>query len=343
VLAYQIHEWGQEPELRDIDVPEPRAGEILLRIAGAGACHSDLHLIEAREAWPWPLPMTLGHENAGWIEALGAGVRGWEIGEPVVVYGAWGCGSCRQCRVSAENNCERSKEMPYIGGGAGLPGGLAEFMIVPAERLLLRLGDLDPVLAAPLTDAGLTSYHAVKHALPLLTAGSTAVVIGVGGLGHIALQILRALTPAHVIAVDTSPAKLALAGGYGAHLAVQAGPDAVDEILEHTGPAGATYILDLVGVPSTVQLAGRLSKRGGEIAIVGLGGAELPVGFRSVASDCSVISPYWGTALELEEVLDLARAGLIAAEVERFPLADVALAYARMRDGSLTGRAVIVP
>ncbi len=335
--------WGQAPELREIDVPEPRAGEVLLRIAGAGACHSDLHIIEAREARPWALPMTLGHENAGWIAALGAGVHGWEVGEPVAVYGPWGCGRCRQCRVSAENNCERAAELPYHGGGVGLPGGMAQYMLVPSPRLLVALGDLDPVDAAPLTDAGLTPYHAIKHALPLLTGGSTAVVIGIGGLGHLALQILRALTPARVIAVDASPAKLAHATRHGAHIAVEAGPDAAAEILEHTGPAGATYVLDLVGAPATVALAGRLSKRGGEVAIVGLAGAELPVGFRSVASDCSVISPYWGSALELVEVLDLARAGHIAADVERFALEDVAVAYERMRAGTLTGRAVIVP
>ena len=126
-------------------------------------------------------------------------------------------------------------------------------------------------------------------------------------------------------------------------MAVEAGPDAAAEILEHTGPAGATYVLDLVGAAATVALAGRLSKRGGEVAIAGLGGAELPVGFRSVASDCSVISPYWGSALELVEVLDLARAGHIAADVERFALEEVGVAYERMRAGTLTGRAVIVP
>jgi propanol-preferring alcohol dehydrogenase len=343
VLAYQVVAWGEEPELRDVDVPEPRAGEVLVRIGGAGACHSDLHILEAREARPWPLPMTLGHENAGWIEALGDGVRGWEVGQPVAVYGPWGCGRCRQCRVSAENNCERAAELPYHGGGVGLDGGMATFMLVPSDRLLVPLGDLDPVEAAPLTDAGLTPYHAIKRALPLLTPGSTAVVIGIGGLGHMALQILRAITPARVIAVDAAAAKLEDAVRHGADAAVLAGPDAAPEILEHTGGAGATYVLDLVGAPPTVELAGRLSVRGGEIAIAGLAGGELPVGFRSTASDCTVVSPYWGSALELMEVLDLARAGHIRADVERFPLTGVANAYDRMREGTLAGRAVIVP
>jgi propanol-preferring alcohol dehydrogenase len=343
LLAYQVVTWGEEPVLNEIPVPEPSPGEVLVRIAAAGACHSDLHIIEAREPRPWALPMTLGHENTGWIEAVGAGVRRWEIGEPVAVYGPWGCGRCRQCRLSAENNCERATELPYHGGGVGLDGGMAQFMLIPSERLLVPLGDLDPVLAAPLTDAGLTPYHAIKRALPLLIGGSTAVVIGIGGLGHLALQLLRALTPAYVIAVDQSAQKLADATRHGADATVRAGPDAATEILAHTGPAGATYVLDLVGVQPTVELAGRVSSRGGEVSIVGLGGAELGVGFRSVASDCTVVSPYWGSAVELGEVLALARRGSIEPDVERFTLEDVASAYSRMREGSLAGRAVIVP
>jgi alcohol dehydrogenase, propanol-preferring len=343
LLAYQVVTWGEEPVLNDVRVPEPGPGEVLVRIAAAGACHSDLHIIEAREPRAWPLPMTLGHENTGWIEKLGAGVGGWEVGEPVAVYGPWGCGRCRQCRRSAENNCERAAQLPYHGGGVGLDGGMAEFMLIPSERLLVRLGDLDPILAAPLTDAGLTPYHAIKRALPVLVGGSSAVVIGVGGLGHMALQLLRTLTPAYVIAVDTSPEKLEQATRHGANAIVQAGPGAAAEVLARTGPAGATYVLDLVGAEPTVELAGKLSSRGGEVSIVGLGGAELGVGFRSVASDCTVVSPYWGTAVELSEVLSLARAGRIKPEIERFALTDVATAYDRMRAGTLGGRAVIVP
>ncbi len=343
MLAYQVVRWGDAPVLNDVAVPEPGPGEVLVRIAAAGACHSDLHIVDAREPRRWALPMTLGHENTGWIEALGAGVRGWEIGEPVAVYGPWGCGRCRQCRMSAENNCERAAELPYHGGGVGLDGGMAQFMLIPSDRLLIPLGDLDPVLAAPLTDAGLTPYHAIKRALPLLIGGSTAVVIGIGGLGHLALQLLRALTPAYVIAVDQSPQKLEQATRHGADTTVQAGPDAAEQVLAHTGPAGATYVLDLVGAQPTVELAGRISSRGGEVSIVGLAGAELGVGFRSVASDCTVVSPYWGTAVELREVLALARAGRIEPQIERFALVDVGLAYERMREGTIAGRAVIVP
>lgn len=343
MLAYQIVDGSAEPLLRDVDVPEPDPGEVLIRIAAAGACHSDLHIIDAGAKLRWPRPMTLGHENTGWIEALGSGVRRREPGEPVAVYGPWGCGGCRQCRASAENNCERADELPYHGGGLGRDGGMAEFMLVPSDRLLIPLGDLDPVCAAPLTDAALTPYHAIKRALPRLTGGSSAVVIGIGGLGHMALQLLRELTPAHLIAVDRSPGKLSGAGRHGASSTVEMGPDAEAEILEHTGPAGASYVLDLVGAQETVELAGRISSRGGEVAIVGLGGGELAVAAGRFKSDCAVVIPYWGTAIELMEVLALARAQRIRPEIERFALRDAALAYARMREGSLAGRAVLVP
>ena len=234
--AYQLTTWQSQPELREVEIPEPGPGQVLLRVGGAGACHSDLHLME----WPegtmdFELPFTLGHENAGWVEAVGAGVEGLEIGEAVAVYGPWGCGRCRACRRSAENYCERQAEIGAFGGGLGLDGGMAEYMLVPHPRLLLPLGDLDPRDAAPLSDAALTPYHAIKRSLHLLAPGSTAVVIGVGGLGHMAVQILRELTPARVIAVDTSAEKLRLAREVGAEEAVEPGAGAAEAIRELTG------------------------------------------------------------------------------------------------------------
>lgn len=345
MLAYQFHTWGEQPELREIEPPRAGPGEVVIRVGGAGACHSDLHIVSAREQFPWKLPFTLGHENAGWIEEVGAGVKGWEPGAPVAVYGPWGCGRCRQCRLSAENCCENFASMGSAGGGAGRDGGMAELMLVPSDRLLVPLGELHPLEAAPLTDAGLTPYHAIKRSLPLLTPGSSAVVIGLGGLGHMALQLLRRLSPAKIIAVDSAPAKVETATAYGADVAVHSSgdSDAVAEILAHSGGKGATVVFDLVGAPATAKLAGAISRRGGEVSMVGLGGAELPVGFRSVASDCTVVSPYWGTLVELMEVIELANLGLIKAEIERFALADVAGAYERMEAGTLKGRAVIEP
>ena len=183
-----------------------------MKVGGAGACHSDLHVMEWPAGFlPYELPFTLGHENAGWIEALGAGVKGWEVGEAVAVYGPWGCGRCRPCRTGLETLCERAAQLGAAGGGLGRDGGMAEYMLVPDPRLLVPLGDLDPRDAAPLSDAALTPYHAIKLALHQLVPGTSAVVIGVGGLGHMAVQILRALTPARVIATDIDAGKLELA------------------------------------------------------------------------------------------------------------------------------------
>jgi alcohol dehydrogenase, propanol-preferring len=342
--AYQLTAWQTPPQLREVEVPEPGPGEVLLKVGGAGACHSDLHLME----WPegqmnFDLPFTLGHENAGWIEAIGAGVKDLEAGEPVAVYGPWGCGRCRACRRSEENYCEHQAEIGAFGGGLGLDGGMAEYMLVPAARLLLPLGDLDPRNAAPLSDAALTPYHAVKRSLDLLVPGSTAVVIGVGGLGHMAVQILRALSPARVIAVDTSAEKLRLARDVGAEEAVMAGEGATEAINDAMQGRGAELVIDMVGSDDTLALSAQIVRFESHLTVVGLAGGAFQLGFGALPFECQITIPYWGSATELMEVLDLARAGKIRAHVERFPLDRVEDAYEKMRGGTLEGRAVICP
>lgn len=342
--AYQLTAWQSPAEMREVDVPEPGPGQVLIKVGGAGACHSDLHLME----WPegtmdFGLPFTLGHENAGWVEALGAGVEGLEIGEAVAVYGPWGCGRCRSCRLSAENYCERQAEIGAFGGGLGLNGGMAEHMLVPHARLLLPLGELDPRDAAPLSDAALTPYHAIKRSLGLLAPGSTAIVIGVGGLGHMGVQILRALSPARIVAVDVSADKLRLAREVGADETIEAGESAAAEIRELTAGLGAELVLDMVGSDDSIALATAVSRFESHVTIVGLAGGKFEFAFGALPFEAQLTIPYWGTAVELGEVLDLARAGKIRAHVERFDLEHAADAYARMREGSLEGRAVICP
>lgn len=341
--ALQMVAWQQGPELRDIPQPQPGPGEVLLEVEGAGACHSDLHVMEwPAGALPYDLPFTLGHETTGRVAALGPGVSGMEEGEPMVVYGPWGCGRCRRCALGEENYCERAAEIRAAGGGLGRDGGMAEYMLVPSTRLLVPLGDLDPVAAAPLTDAGLTPYHAIKRSLPLLEPGSTAVVIGVGGLGHLAVQLLKALSPARVVAVDTVEAKLDQARRIGADAGVLAGEQAADQIRGRTRMGlGAELVLDLVGADPTLALAAQVAKPKGAVTIVGLAGGTLPVAFGQLPLECSVAIPYWGSRSELMEVIALAQAGRIEPEVERFPLEQAHLAYQRMRDGQLRGRAVI--
>jgi propanol-preferring alcohol dehydrogenase len=347
--AFQLTAWQHAPELRQVADPEPGPGEVVVRIGGAGACHSDLHLIHdfPEGMVPWDMPFTLGHENAGWVDAVGPGVTGLEIGTPVAVYGAWGCGRCRRCRAGLENYCEDQPAVGTAGQGPGLgrDGGMAERLLVPSDRYLVPLGDLDPVEAAPLTDAALTPYHAIKRSLPLLVPGTTAVVIGVGGLGHMAVQLLRELSPATIIAVDQRADALARATAGGAHHGVLAGDgtDVAAEIRELTRGTGADLVIDIVGSDATLGLAVAVARPLGHITIMGIAGGTLPLNFFGIGYEVSVATTYWGSMPELIEVIALAGAGRLRAHIQRFALADAGAAYQAMHEGTLEGRAVIVP
>src|SRR6476620_8016710 len=241
--ALRLNAWKSDPVLEDVPVPEPGPGEVLVQVGGAGACHSDLHLMHEFEAGilPWAPPFTLGHENAGWVHTLGLGVSGFEVGEPVAVVGAWGCGSCERCLAGLETYCDRPDLAPVPGGGGGLglDCGMAEYLLVPSARHLVRLpGGLDPVHAAPLTDAGLTPYHAVRRSREKLTPTATAVVVGVGGLGHLGVQVLRATTASRIIAVDPRAGARDLAKRFGADLVLDMGPDTASAIREATHGRG---------------------------------------------------------------------------------------------------------
>jgi propanol-preferring alcohol dehydrogenase len=338
-------DWHHDPELTDVPDPEAGPGEVVLSVGGAGVCHSDLHLLYEFPpgAMPWELPVTLGHENAGWVHALGPGVTGLEIGQPVAVYGPWGCGRCHACARGEENYC---REMPFGSpvGGLGADGGMAEFLRVPAARHLVPLPDpIGPAEAAPLTDAGLTPYHAVQRARHLLLPGSTAVVVGVGGLGHLALQILRATTDACVVAVDLRDDALDLARGCGAHHVITSGDGAAGAIRELTSGHGADAIFDMVGSDSTLAMAAAAVAVDGHVGIVGLAGGALPVSLLGLPFGVTVTPTYWGTRPELHEVLHLAARGDLAARRTTYPLDRADEAYAAVRAGSLLGRAVVVP
>jgi propanol-preferring alcohol dehydrogenase len=295
------------------------------------------------EALPFPLPLTLGHEGAGIVAALGDGVAGVSVGDPVAVYGPWGCGVCAKCAQGRENYCLRAKELGIAPPGLGAPGAIAEYLLVDDARHLVPLGDLDPVRTVPLTDAGLTPYHAIKQALPKLVPGSTAVVIGAGGLGHVAVQLLRAMTAARVVALDVSEDKLALAREVGAHEVVLSDARSAAVIRELTGGLGAEAVFDFVGAAPTAALAGAAVAVEGEVSIVGLGGGSLPVGFGTISYDAAVRAPYWGTRGELIEVLDLARTGAVDVHVETYSLDEAPAAYERLHAGKVNGRAVILP
>lgn len=339
--ALQYRAIGSRPELVEIDKPTPEASEILLRVTAAGACHSDEFIMGASEEDYFfkPLPLTLGHEVAGVVESMGDAVTGVEVGESVIVYGPWGCGRCYACAKGDEMNCEKGMRAP----GIFADGGMAEYMIVDDARHLVPLGDLDPVASVSLTDAGLTPYRAVKSAMPKLVPGATAVVIGAGGLGHVAIQILRATTQVNVVALDVGDEQLDFAKKVGADHAFRSDPAAIESVKDITGGLGADVVFDFVGIQATADLSAGMIATGGHIVVIGVASGAVPIGQRTVPLDVTGRAINWGSRAELMEVVQLAKRGAIEIHVEKYSLDQAPEAYDKLHAGKIRGRAVIVP
>lgn len=333
-------------EIVEVPTPDIEPGDVLLRVTGAGLCHSDLHVLHF-PGYP-VMPLTLGHEIAGTVEAIGSSVTGVRTGESYLVHLCWSCGACRSCVAGEDNVCESTGRFAQPPApGLGPDGGMAEFVRVPAQYLV-PLGELDPVSSAPLTDAALTPMHAIKSAADRLTPDATAVVIGVGGLGHMAIQILRATTATRVVAVDVSRDKLDLAAGHGADVTMVSGDDTTAEILALTGGRGADAIFDFVGNDATVDVGVNAIGPNGAFRMVGLlGGAATIAAAPSMGVGwpwgASLRRTYGGTRQDLADCVALARSGRITVETEQFALDDGLAAFERLEAGTITGRAVLVP
>ncbi|MBE1513614.1 NAD(P)-dependent alcohol dehydrogenase [Nesterenkonia halotolerans] len=345
--ALQYVAIGQPPEVREVPTPEPGPGEVRLRITAAGACHSDSFVMSLSEEqyadFGYPLPMTLGHEGVGVVDSLGEGATGVELGDAVAVYGPLGCGRCHSCAQGFENYCPHAAGMGITPPGLGRDGAMAEYLIVSDPRLLIPIKDLDPVKSVALTDAGLTPYHAIKGSLDLLVPGSVAVVIGVGGLGHIAVQLLRSLTSATVVALDISEDKLEFAREVGAHHAFLSDDDAAANVAESVGPGPVTAIFDFVTNEPVMKIARSLSGPRTDLVLVGAGAVETSVGLLGQPYGSRIRAPYWGARPELMEVVELARTGHLEVETEQFSMDQAPEAYRKLHDGELRGRAVVVP
>ena len=346
--AVRLPDWKSDPVLADVEVPTAGPGQVVIKIAGAGLCHSDLHLLHDFEAgmFPWQVPFTLGHENSGWVHELGAGVPDLAVGEPVAVYGPWGCGQCPACHRGQDTYCHAPTEGygGAFGGGLGVDGGQAEYMLVPDWRFLVPVPTaLDPVAAAPLTDAGLTPYHAVKISLDKLVPGSSAIVIGAGGLSHMGIQIIKAISGANVIALDVKPEARALALECGADAVIDAGAEDAVAQAKEASKGGAEVVIDFVGIDATLATAVQLCKYQSDLTVVGVGGGSFPFSLFSPPYETAVRSIYWGTRSELGEVLALAASGQISPVYSTYSLDQALEAYAAMESGSLKGRAVIAP
>ncbi|HZT65507.1 MAG TPA: alcohol dehydrogenase catalytic domain-containing protein [Acidimicrobiales bacterium] len=321
----------------EVEVPRPGPGEVLVKMAGVGLCGTDLHFLDAPGDYPYELPFTLGHENAGWVEDVGDGVDEFSLGEAVAASSGSFCGRCARCRRGQTNHCFR---FGWFGRGFGADGGLASYLVVPRHELV-TLRQVDPRTAGPLTDAAATSYHAVRRTLPKLVPGSTALVIGVGGLGGFAVQLLKALSAARIVAVDRSADRRRAATALGADEVIDG--RAGREVRDLTGGEGADVVLDFVGADDTMKLAVRCAAPMGAIAFVGVGGGTVAVGQGLLPAGCEVFAPMSSTIGDLQEVIALAEAEVIRVDAEVFPFEQAPEAYRRFRAGEVSGRAVVTP
>lgn len=340
--AYRLVEWGHAPVFEDVSKPVAGPGEVVLKMRGAGLCRSDLDMMAGPPYSDWlNAGYTLGHENAGTVHELGSGVDDLKEGDAVVVHHMQVCGHCDFCLHGTEQSCTTHSIGPLpITRGAGIDGGLAEYMVVPRKELI-GIGKTDPVTVAPLTDAGVTSYRAVKSVAERLVPGSHVVAIGIGGLGSFAVQFLKLLTGATIVAVDVGEARLRHAYDLGADYGVLSGPRAAEEIMDLTGGRGCEAIIDFVGSNQTLELAAKVSRAQGRIVLVGMELGTLAVGWGTMATSCEFAISLGSKRSDLVEVCDLATRGMLRIDVERFAFDEVETAYDRLRSGQLTGRAVI--
>ena len=242
--AVRLHGYHQEPVIDE--VPEPTINtplDVIVKIGGAGVCRTDLHIIEGQwEAAMNPtLPYTIGHENAGWVHEVGSAVTNVQVGDTVILHPTPTCGLCRACRAGQDMHCINST-FP----GLGVDGGMAEYLLTSARACVKLDPKTEPKDVAALADAGITAYHAVRKAIPLLYPGTTCVLVGAGGLGHIGIQCLAALTATRIIVVDRNPGRLKLAEQLGAHHTVVADGGQVAAVQELTEGGGADVVLDFV-------------------------------------------------------------------------------------------------
>ena len=345
--AAVLHEYDEKLSKSELviyqDVPDPEIEgpmDVIVRIGGAGVCRTDLHVIEGiwRQNSDVQLPYILGHENAGWVEEVGAGVTTFKPGDPVICHPLVTSGHCLACRRGNDMHAEESA-FP----GINADGGYAQYLKTGVRSLISLPQSLAPKDVAPYTDAGLTAYRASKKAAQHLLPGQYVVVIGVGGLGHIGVQVLRALCAAKIIAVDVSQESLELAGKCGADELVLAAGDQVEKVLALTGGWGAEAVIDYVGEGSAIKEGLEMTRNDGAYYIVGYGGKlEIPT-IDMITSEKRIIGNLVGTYPELVELMALADQGKVELATAEYRLSDANKALLDLHHGKIHGRAVLVP
>jgi NAD+-dependent secondary alcohol dehydrogenase Adh1 len=340
VRAALLREYHRPLELIERAEPEPIAArDVVVRIGGAGVCATDLHAIDGHmEPAGLKPPVVLGHENAGWVHAVGDDVTAARVGDAVLVYPAFTCGLCVPCRSGYDMLCERH-------GFTGLTrdGGFADYVLVDERSLVPLPAGVEPAEVAPHADAGITAYHAVKRLAHRLTPGATVAVIGVGGVGHIALQLVRTLGAAPVVAVDTDERRRQLARELGADEVLGEQGDVADAVREWTNGVGIDVVLDFVGTDGTHASAMQMLARGGLYSIVGYGGTVTHPSIAFVSGETAIAGNLVGNWIDLWELLQLHGRGAVTLRSETHPLEDVNDVLDKLREGEVTGRAVLVP
>jgi NAD+-dependent secondary alcohol dehydrogenase Adh1 len=312
---------------------------VLVRIEGAGVCATDLHAIDGEmEPAGLTLPIVLGHENAGRIAAVGDLVSTVAVGDPVLISPPHTCGLCVSCRRGRDMMCAQHQFT-----GLTTDGGFAEYVVVSERSVVPVPGNLEPAQVAPYADAGITAYHAVKRVADLALPGATVVCLGVGGVGHVGLQLVRELgSGATVVAVDPNPQRRALAAGLGAD-AVLDSAEVADAVRDLTGGRGADLAIDFVGTDESHAAGIDMLVRGGTLSIVGFGGMVTVPSAAMVGGDIDIVGNLVGSWIDLWEVLQLHARGRLTLKTETHPLDNVNEVLGRLREGDITGRAVLIP
>ncbi len=339
--AVRLHKFHTTPVVDE--VPEPViAGpfDVIVRIGGAGVCRTDLHIIDGQwdAAMGTPLPYILGHENAGWVHEVGSAVTNVAVGDTVILHPTPTCGLCRACRAGDDMHCVAST-FP----GLSTDGGMAEYLLTSARACVKLDPETQPRDVAALADAGITAYHAVRKAIPLLYPGTTCVVIGAGGLGHIGIQCLAALTATRIVVVDRNPDALKLASELGADVTVAGDGGHVDAVRELTDGAGAEVVLDFVAEQGAEMDGWNMTRPGGSYFVIGYGGTlQIPT-LDIISTERNIIGNIVGTYNDLAELMALAQAGQVTLHTRTYPLEAAPDALADLDAGRVRGRAILVP
>ena len=339
--AVRIHGYHQQPVVDEVPEPSVKGPlDVVIKIGGAGVCRTDLHIIEGQwDAAMHPtLPYTLGHENAGWVHEIGSAVTNVAVGDTVILHPTPTCGLCRACRAGNDMHCA-DNSFP----GLSHDGGMAEYLLTSARACVKLDPKTQPADVAALADAGITAYHAVRKAIPLLYPGTTAVVIGAGGLGHIGVQCLAALTATTIVVVDRNPDALKLASELGARHTVVADGTHVDAVKELTGGQGAHVVLDFVAEQGAEMDGWNMTRRAGSYYVIGYGGTLTIPTLDIISTERNIIGNIVGTYNDLVELMALAQGGKVTLHTKAYPLDAAPDAFADLDAGRVRGRAILVP